>query len=230
MFYRGSTVTDIDKNYQFIKEEISKSQTKENVIIIGVSKYVSDETVKKAIDLGVNNFGENRADNYLRRKKIFPNVTWHLIGTLQTRKVKDVINEVDYFHALDRLKLAEEINKRADRIIDCFLQVNVSEEKTKHGIKIEEINEFLNAVKNYPKVKIVGLMTMAPNTNEENIIKNYFEKLKELQLNIKLRNLPYAPCEYLSMGMSNDYNIALEAGATHIRIGTSLLGNAMGND
>lgn len=221
---------DIDKNYQLIKEEILKSQTKEDVIIIGVSKYVSDETVKKAIELGINNFGENRVDNYLRRKKLFPNVVWHLIGTLQTRKVKDVINEVDYFHALDRLKLAEKINKRADRIINCFLQVNVSEEKTKHGIKIEEVNEFLGTIKNYSKLKIVGLMTMAPNTDDENIIKNYFKKLKELQLNIKLKKLSYAPCEYLSMGMSNDYNIALRTGTTHIRIGTSLLGNDINNN
>ena len=148
----------------------------------------------------------------------------HFIGSLQSRNVKEVINEIDYLHALDRLSLAKEINKRADHEIACFIQVNVSGEESKHGIALNEVNHFIEQIQQYDKIKIVGLMTMAPYTEDTAYIRQLFKQLRVKRDEIKDLNLDYAPCHYLSMGMSNDYAIAVEEGASFIRIGTKLVG------
>lgn len=148
----------------------------------------------------------------------------HFIGSLQTRKVKEVINEVDYFHALDRLKLAKEIDKRAEHKIKCFVQVNVSGESSKQGVSLSEVNTFIEELKQYENIEIVGLMTMAPLTEDEPYIKSLFQLLKTKRDEIKALNLNNAPCTELSMGMSNDYHLAIEAGASFVRIGTKLVG------
>ena len=219
---------NIEKNLQLIKQNIDKAckkvGRKNDVEIIAVTKYVNDSTVEEALEAGVYNFGENRSDNYKKRKEKFNKKTWHLIGTLQTRKVKDVIDDVDYFHALDRMSLAKEIEKRATKQIKCFLQVNISNEETKHGFKKEEVINVINDLKNFQKIKIIGLMTMAPLTDDEKIIRHCFRELKNLKQEIQKLKLENVSCEFLSMGMSNDYTIAVEEGATHIRVGTSLVG------
>ena len=138
--------------------------------------------------------------------------------------MRDVINEVDYFHALDRDSLAKEIEKRADKEIKCFVQVNVSGEESKHGLTSEEAIDFIKSLEQYSKIKVVGLMTMAPFVEDEDVLRNCFRKLRKLRDIVKGLNLSYAPCEFLSMGMSNDYKIAIEEGATHIRVGTALVG------
>lgn len=217
---------NLDKIKRKIEETCKRSgRNIEDINIIAVTKYVSDNRVDEAIKAGLSNFAENRAENYLERKNNFQGNTWHLIGTLQSRKVKDVINEVDYFHALDRISLAKEINKRAEKTINCFLQINVSKEESKHGIFIEDVEKFLFELKKYEKIKIIGLMTMAPFTSEDKVVRSCFRNLKELRDNIQTLQLEYAPCEFLSMGMSNDYIIAIEEGATHIRIGSALVGS-----
>ncbi|ERK60286.1 pyridoxal phosphate enzyme, YggS family [Gemella bergeri ATCC 700627] len=226
---------NIRENFSNIQNNIrklceKKGRNPEQVQLIAVTKYVTDKRVEEAINAGITNFAENRTDNYSKRKNIFPNYTWHLIGSLQTRKVKDVINEVDYFHALDRESLAKEINKRATKEISCFVQVNVSGEESKHGLKLDEVENFIKSLENYSKIKVVGLMTMAPFIEDEIVLRNCFRELKILRDRIKNLNLSYAPCEYLSMGMSNDYKIALDEGATHIRIGTALVGNELKRD
>ncbi|MGX7112052.1 YggS family pyridoxal phosphate-dependent enzyme [Gemella cuniculi] len=220
---------DVKENFEKINKDIlqickKSNRNFEDIKLIAVTKYVSDERVEQAQKVGLTNFAENRSVNYLERKAKFPNQIWHLIGSLQTRKVKDVIDKVDYFHALDRQSLAQEINKRAEKVIKCFVQVNVSGEESKHGLKVEEVVDFIKSLEKYPKIKVVGLMTMAPFVDDEETIRNCFKKLKELQDDIKNLELIYAPCEFLSMGMSNDYKIAIEEGATHIRIGTALVG------
>ena len=146
---------------------------------------------------------------------------------MQTRKVRDVINEVDYFHALDRDSLAKEIEKRAEKEVNCFVQVNVSGEESKHGLTAEETVEFIKSLEQYSKIKVVGLMTMAPFVDDEDVLRNCFRKLRQVRDEVKALKLPYAPCEFLSMGMSNDYKIAIEEGATHIRVGTALVGNEL---
>ncbi|MDU1527956.1 MAG: YggS family pyridoxal phosphate-dependent enzyme, partial [Gemella haemolysans] len=199
----------------------------DEVKLIAVTKYVTDTRVEEAIEAGITDFAENRPQNYVERKSKYSSKTWHLIGSLQTRKVRDVINEVDYFHALDRDSLAKEIEKRAEKEVNCFVQVNVSGEESKHGLTAEETVEFIKSLEQYSKIKVVGLMTMAPFVDDEDVLRNCFRKLRQVRDEVKALKLSYAPCEFLSMGMSNDYKIAIEEGATHIRVGTALVGNEL---
>ncbi|WP_431799477.1 YggS family pyridoxal phosphate-dependent enzyme [Halobacillus andaensis] len=197
----------------------------EEIRIIAVTKYVSIDRTLEAIESGVNDLGENRKEEFLKKhERIGDQATWHFIGSLQSRKVKDVIHQIDYLHSLDRKSLAKEIQKRADKTIPCFIQVNVSGEESKHGLHPDDVEEFIESINDYDKIKIVGLMTMAPHVEHEEELRAVFRKLRALRDIIRDRNLPHAPCEHLSMGMSNDYTIAIEEGATHIRVGSSLVG------
>ena len=219
---------NLEKINNDIKNICQKSgRNFEDITLIAVTKYVGDERVKEAQEAGVHDFAENRAVNYIERKEKFLEATWHLIGSLQTRKVRDAINKVDYFHALDRESLAVEIEKRAEHVINCFVQVNTSGEESKHGLIPEAVLEFVKGLEKYPKIRVVGFMTMAPFVEDEETLRSCFRKLRELRDEIKGLCLEYAPCEFLSMGMSNDYEIAIEEGATHIRIGTALVGNEL---
>lgn len=219
---------NLEKINNDIKNICQKSgRNFEDITLIAVTKYVGDERVKEAQEAGVHDFAENRAVNYIERKEKFLEATWHLIGSLQTRKVRDAINKVDYFHALDRESLAVEIEKRAEHVINCFVQVNTSGEESKHGLTPEAVLEFVKGLEKYPKIRVVGLMTMAPFLEDEATLRSCFRKLRELRDEIKGLCLEYAPCKFLSMGMSNDYEIAIEEGATHIRIGTALVGNEL---
>lgn len=220
----------VESNLQIITEKIAKACEKvgrdpEEVTIIAVTKYVTIERAQEALKSGIIHLGENRDQELLKKYEVLGNQPiWHFIGTLQTRKVKKIIDKVDYIHSLDRLSLAEEIHKRANRKIPCFVQVNVSGEESKHGLPPEEVLPFIQQLAMYSNIEIVGLMTMAPYIKDEQILRNCFRSLKQLQDEIQNLKLPYAPCTELSMGMSNDYEIAVEEGATFVRIGTSLVG------
>ena len=210
---------------QKISEHLEKSSNSAHPHVIAVTKYVTIERAKEAYEAGIRHFGENRLEGFKEKKATLPDdAVFHFIGSLQSRKVKEVINEVDYFHALDRLSLAKEINKRADHVISCFLQVNVSGEEYKHCIALDEVNEFLKELKAYENIKVIGLMTMAPLTDDSAYIKSIFNDLRHKKEEIQQFNLEHAPCTELSMGMSNDYQIAVEEGATFVRIGTKLVG------
>ncbi|WP_071395413.1 YggS family pyridoxal phosphate-dependent enzyme [Bacillus tuaregi] len=217
-------------NLQTIKDTIAKAcvqsnRNPEEIRIIAVTKYVSIERAKEALDSGVVDLGENREEGLTAKwDALQDKPTWHFIGSLQTRKVKNIIDKVDYIHSLDRLSLAKEIDKRANRRIKCLVQVNVSGEETKHGVAPEEVRPFIDEIKQYPNIEVVGLMTMAPYTDDQAFLRECFKKLKSIQLNIKQLKLEYAPCTELSMGMSNDYRVAIEEGATMVRIGTALVG------
>lgn len=213
-----------------IKQEINNACSKvnrkpEEVRLIAVTKYVSIDRAKEALDAGVMDLGENRDEGLLEKWEVLKDKpVWHYIGTLQTRKVKNIINIADYIHSLDRMSLAEEINKRAERLMNCLVQVNVSGEESKHGMAPEEVLPFIKKLQTLKNIRIAGLMTMAPLTDDEGILRSCFGKLKELRDEIRTLNLDFAPCTELSMGMSNDYSIAIEEGATMIRIGTALVG------
>ncbi|ALC86134.1 hypothetical protein AM499_10075 [Bacillus sp. FJAT-22090] len=223
-------MTYVKQNLKTIKDQMNKALTRANretsdVTIIAVTKEVSVERTVEVIEAGLQHLGENRPEGLNKKIDAIQNdVKWHYIGTLQTRKVKSVINHIDYLHSLDRISLAEEIEKRATSTKDCFVQVNVSEEESKHGLSMEDVESFIGELDKYSRIRVIGLMTMAPNTEDENIIRNVFRKLKQLQERIALQKLPYAPCTELSMGMSGDYEIAIEEGATFVRIGTALVG------
>jgi pyridoxal phosphate enzyme (YggS family) len=225
---------NVQGNYQEIRKKITAicertGRHTEDVKVIAVTKYVSIERAKEAIDAGVQHLGENR-DEGLNSKyqEIGEKAVWHFIGSLQTRKVKNIIDKVEYIHSLDRFSLAQEINKRASRPIKCFLQVNVSGEESKHGCSPDDVEGLVTEMESLSNIEIVGLMTMAPFIDDKEHIRTCFKQLKVLQQKVQALQLSKAPCQELSMGMSNDYEIAIEEGATFIRIGTSLVGNENG--
>ena len=144
-----------------------------------------------------------------------------MIGSLQRRKVKEVINYVDYFHALDSMKLAQEIQKRASHPIKCFIQVNISGEESKHGFAPEELDALLPEMENLDNLQIVGLMTMAPFEASQDELQAIFAATHQLQKELQKKQLKNMPFTELSMGMSRDYDVAIANGATFVRIGTS---------
>lgn len=192
--------------------------------IIAATKYVGSSEINELVNYGINNIGENRVEAFTQKNNDLSNldIEWHFIGTLQSKKVKKIINKIDYLHSLDRLKLADEIQKYANEEIKCFIEVKTSSEDTKHGLLDSELKSFVVELEKYDKIKVVGLMTMAPFTEDEKIIRKCFSKLRILRDEIKNMNIKNAPCEYLSMGMSSDYLYAIEEGATHVRIGQAL--------
>ncbi|MDQ0177649.1 YggS family pyridoxal phosphate-dependent enzyme [Bacillus chungangensis] len=220
----------VKDNLAVIHEKIEKACLKagrktDEVNIVAVTKYVSIDRAKEALQAGLVHLGENRDDGLLRKyEALGEEPIWHFIGSLQTRKVKQIIHKAAYIHSLDRISLAKEINKRANKPVKCFVQVNVSGEASKHGLVPEEVEDFIQQLQAYPNIVVVGLMTMAPHIHDQDALRTYFRKLKELQLDIQQLGLDNAPCRELSMGMSNDYEIAVEEGATFVRLGTSLVG------
>ena len=213
-----------ERVFQQIKDASQQAGREANsVSVLAVTKYVDVPTAEALLPLGVYHIGENRVDKFLEKYEALKgrNITWHLIGTLQRRKVKDVIQYVDYFHALDSLKLAEEIQKRSDRVVKCFLQVNISREESKHGFSKEELLELLPELATLDKIEYVGLMTMAPFEASSDELKEIFKATQDLQLEIREKQIPNMPMTDLSMGMSRDYKEAIEFGSTFVRIGTA---------
>ncbi len=219
---------NLKKNTELVFQQIADASQEANraldaVSVIAVTKYVDVQTAEALLPLGVRHIGENRVDKFLEKYqalKDYP-VTWHLIGTLQRRKVKEVIPFVDYFHALDSLKLAQEIQKRTDHVIKCFLQVNISGEESKHGFSKEELLELLPELAKLDQIEYVGLMTMAPFEADSDELKQIFKKTQELQAEIREKQIPNMPMTELSMGMSRDFKEAIQFGSTFVRIGTA---------
>ncbi|WP_033541425.1 YggS family pyridoxal phosphate-dependent enzyme [Planococcus sp. CAU13] len=210
--------------YKKMRNELD--EIREGIEIIAVTKQVGVPRTKEAIDAGISHLGENRPEGFLEKyDAIKDGAIWHYIGNLQSRKVKDIINQIDYLHSLDRLSLAKEIQKRAEHPVNCFVQVNVSKEDSKSGILPEETLDFIKTLEKYDKINIIGLMTMAPNTEDKDLLRSVFRGLKALQLEVAEQEWPHAPCTECSMGMSNDYLIAAQEGATFVRIGTALIGS-----
>lgn len=214
----------IEQNVHNIEDQLKKSLgDRVDLRVVVVTKYVSIEEAEKVVSLGYTHLGENRPEGLIQKQEALQNksLVWHYIGSLQTRKVKQIINRIDYLHSLDRMSLAEEIEKRAENPVACFLQVNISEEESKSGFSPNEVMDVVQAMAQFKKIRIVGLMTMAPKDAEEQAIRKTFSDLKKLQEKIALLELDYAPCKEVSMGMSQDYPIAIEEGATFVRIGSA---------
>ncbi|HFI0465439.1 TPA: YggS family pyridoxal phosphate-dependent enzyme [Streptococcus suis] len=219
---------DFQKNKDAIFSSVAKAAEKagrpsESVKVIAVTKYVDSSIANQLVNTGVTHIGENRVDQFLEKYNALADkqLTWHLIGTLQRRKVKDIIPFVDYFHALDSVKLAQEIDKRATKIVKCFLQVNVSGEESKHGFAVSEIDAALAEISLLENIELVGLMTMAPIDATDDELDEIFSKMQEIQEELATRNLPRMPFTELSMGMSGDFERAIAHGATYVRIGSA---------
>lgn len=227
-------MSNIKENLNYIRNNIKKSTQKSNrkendVMLLAVTKTVDVDAIQQVIDNGITNVGENKPQELARKYDVLGDkVNWHLIGSLQTNKVKYIIDKVYMIHSLDREVLCEEIQKRAEKInrtINCLVQVNISKEESKHGLEQEDVLAFIeNVSKKYKNIRIRGLMTMAPFTEDEKTVRSVFKGLKDLSINIEQKNIPNVSMEYLSMGMSNDYEIAIEEGSTIVRVGTSIFG------
>lgn len=219
---------DLQKNKRIIFDNVrlateAAHRPEHSVSVIAVTKYVDSTIAGQLIDTGIEHIAENRVDKFLDKYEALKDksVIWHLIGTLQRRKVKDVINFVDYFHALDSVKLASEIEKRSDHPVKCFLQVNISEEDSKHGFKVSEIEAAIEEIGKMGNIQLVGLMTMAPADASQERIASIFREANQLRKNLQSKKRKNMPFTELSMGMSGDYSIAIQEGSTFVRIGTS---------
>lgn len=218
---------NLGENADLVRQQVETARNKANrrdqVNVIAVTKYVDVATTEALVKTGIQHIGENRVDKFLEKYQALKeyDLTWHLIGSLQRRKVKDVINLVDYFHALDSVKLAQEIQKRAEHPIKCFLQVNISGEESKHGFVPDELDDVLAEIAQLDKIEIVGLMTMAPFEASQEELQDIFSKTHQLQKQLEKKQLKNMPFSELSMGMSRDFEVAIANGATYVRIGTS---------
>lgn len=218
----------IADNIKKYKNEIEP----DGVILVAVSKTKSKEDILEAYEAGQRVFGENQVQEMCEKKEELPNdIKWHLIGHLQSNKVKYMASFVSLIHGVDSLKLLQEIDKQAiktDRVIDCLLQVYIADEETKFGLEFDEVIELLRseeylALKN---IRITGLMGIATNTKNEKQLKVEFNELKIFFEGIKLSFFRKEESfKELSMGMSNDYKIAIEEGSTMVRIGSSIFGS-----
>lgn len=223
----------IKENLSRVQENIQNAlirsgRSKDDVTLIAVTKTVEAEAINEAISLGISNIGENKVQEINRKyDNIDENVNWHMIGHLQSNKVKYIIDKVNLIHSLDRLSLAKEINKRAlqaNLTKDVLIQVNVAEEDSKFGLKVEKVIPFIESILRFESIRVKGLMTMAPFTNNPDEVRFVFRDLRKLGLEIEKRNYENVEMKYLSMGMSNDYEVAIEEGANMVRIGTAIFG------
>lgn len=224
----------IKENLYEINKRIKASAEKagrnyDDIKLIAVTKTVDTDRVEEAIEAGIESAGENKPQELSRKYEILGDaVKWHQIGTLQKNKVKYIIDKACMIHSIESISLAEEINKRAqakDIKMDCLVQVNISGEESKHGVSPEEAMSIIKYIsENCQYVKIKGLMTMAPFDASEEEIRRVFRGLKELSEKIDNENIENVEMKELSMGMTNDFEIAIEEGATMVRIGTAIFG------
>lgn len=223
----------IARNIERVKATIADACRKsgrrpEDVRLIAVTKYVGIDTTRAVLDLGIEHIGENRVQEAVPKyDKLGSRGTWHFIGHLQSNKVKNVLGRFTYIHSLDRHSLAKEIQKRAAKramTVNCLLQVNVSGEKSKFGLAPSELVEFAKEVAEMSNIRIVGLMTMAPFVDNPEEVRPVFRELRSLRDQLYRLELPRVGKLELSMGMSNDYTVAIEEGATMVRLGSVLVG------
>lgn len=220
----------IAQNIEKIRSNIKKAceisgRNYDDITILGVTKTVGTDDIMCAVNEGITELGENRVQEFLEKYDKIPNVKWHIIGHLQTNKVKYIIGKTKLIHSVDSVKLAEEIerlSKKADVITDILIEVNISGEETKSGISEDEILPFLEKAENFSNVKVKGFMTMAPKFAPEDEIRQIFKKLYKIFVDISQKKYNNISMEYLSMGMSSDYVIAVEEGANIVRIGSKI--------
>lgn len=194
-----------------------------NARIVAATKYVGSNEMIKLYNYGIYDFGENRVDSFLQKYdelSSYKDIKWHFIGTLQTNKVKKMINKIDYLHSLNSLKLATYIDKYRTTPLDCFLEIKLTESSTKTGINHLDVIDIVNEITKLKNVNIIGLMTMTEVDMTDLEKREVFTKLAEIKK--KLNELGYKNITHLSMGMSDDYLIALECGATFVRLGRIL--------
>ncbi|HCL91088.1 MAG TPA: YggS family pyridoxal phosphate-dependent enzyme [Candidatus Atribacteria bacterium] len=226
----------IKNNLEKINEKIKKAALKvnrnpEDIKLVAVTKTATIEQIKEAISAGVKIIGENKVQEAKEKYQVLSadiaDIGWHLVGHLQTNKVKYAIEIFDLIHSVDSIKLAEEIDKRSlqfGMVTNILVEVNVSGEETKYGIKPEEVEPFLKEISEFSRIKVRGLMTIAPIAEDKEEVRPYFRKLRELSEKIENKNIKNVKMDYLSMGMTEDFEVAVEEGANMVRIGRGIFG------
>ncbi len=208
-------MNDLEKTINELKEELGK------ITLVAVSKTKSNDEIMNVYNLGIRDFGENYVQELVSKMDSLPSdIKWHMIGHLQTNKVKDIVKRNIYLiESVDSIKLANVINKEAiknNKIVNILIEVNISNDINKTGCKLEDLDNLINYVKTLSNIKLLGLMAIAPNTNDTYLIKESFKKMNELKNTYQL--------ELLSIGMSSDYKLAIEVGTNIVRIGTKIFG------
>lgn len=200
----------------------------DDVTLIAVSKTKPIEMIEEAIEYGKKEFGENKAQEMKQKYEALPkDIVWHFIGHLQTNKVKYVVGRASLIHSVDSLHLAEAIEKESAKknvISDILIEVNVAGEESKFGLNTEETEELVRSISKLPHIRIKGLMTIAPFVDNPEDNRDIFRSLKELSVDIQSKNIDNVLMDILSMGMTGDYEVAIEEGATHVRVGTGIFG------
>ena len=223
----------MNENLKEIQENIARAAEKSgrdatDITLLAVSKTIPIERIRQAYALGIRQFGENRVQELLPKCESFPEPDWHMIGHLQTNKVKFIVEKVKLIHSVDSIRLAEEINKRAARLnitANILIEINIAEEDTKQGVSPQNADFLIEQIQTLSNVHTKGLMCVAPFVEDPEQNRRYFEKMRTLYVDIKGRRRHNMDMTYLSMGMSGDYQVAIEEGANIVRIGTSLFGN-----
>ncbi|MBM6750581.1 YggS family pyridoxal phosphate-dependent enzyme [Mediterraneibacter glycyrrhizinilyticus] len=223
----------LKERLQEVEEKISAAceragRSRDEVTLIAVSKTKPVETLKEAYDLGIRVFGENKVQELTQKYEALPkDIHWHMIGHLQTNKVKYIIDKVDLIHSVDSLKLTQTIEKEAEKhnlVKDILIEVNVAREESKFGLKMEEVIPFLEQISGFSHIRVRGLMTIAPYVENAEENRSIFADLHKLSVDIRDKNIDNVNVSILSMGMTNDYEVAVEEGATMVRVGTGIFG------
>ncbi len=223
----------IKDNLNDIKDRIAVAAIKsgrqpEEITLVTVTKTLPIDVINAAITFGITDIGENKVQEVMDKyDHILNEPKWHLIGHLQTNKVKYIADKVSLIHSVDSLRLAEEISRRCEKletVMDILIQINVADESTKFGIQRDEVFELVEQVSLLTNVRIKGLMTIAPNIDDEQELRKYFAEMKDIFETLKKTMYNRVDMTYLSMGMTNDYEIAIEEGANMVRIGTGIFG------
>ena len=216
---------DIARNIAEVRERIAHAaaragRSSDEITIIAVTKYVDDSAIQQAVEAGIKHFGENRVQETQRKILRLPGSglcpTWHMIGHLQRNKVQTALKIFDIIHSVDSIRLAQSISAQAERILPVLLQVNVAGERTKGGFQRDELSEAVAEISKMPNLSLKGLMTIAPLVDDPEEVRPVFKELRELRTSFGM--------EHLSMGMSNDFEIAVEEGATMVRLGRIIFG------
>ena len=219
-------VIEVEKNIQAACDRAGRSREEVRLIAVSKTKPVSD--IEEVLTTGILDYGENKVQELSDKYDVLPkNIRWHMIGHLQRNKVKYLIGKTVLIHSVDSLRLAEQIEHeaaKADTIMNVLIEVNVAGEESKFGTTCNEAIELVRAVAALKHVKIKGLMTIAPFTDNPEDNRIYFKKLKQLSVDIKSKNIDNVDMDELSMGMTGDYEVAIEEGATMVRVGTGIFG------
>lgn len=217
-----------DVEAKIVKACENSGRQRDDVTLIAVSKTKPVETLKEAYDLGVRVFGENKVQELTDKYEALPkDIQWHMIGHLQRNKVKYIIDKVALIHSVDSIRLAETIEKEAAKhniTANILIEVNVAKEESKFGLMPEELDELIDKIKDYNHIQVKGLMTIAPFVENPETNREIFRSLRKLSVDISNKNVDNVNVSILSMGMTNDYTVAVEEGATMVRVGTGIFG------